>query len=145
MFRATAHPIVRRRRRVSRRNPTVCVVDPKTDDYQGWQSSAHSSGVQLHFVASADEALRLARTAAVDLWVVNTDLPGIAGAPLCSMLRQQSGQAAIYLVSERNSPELERTAWAARPTLFGCKGEHHAWLAQWLDHFQHRPASPLVS
>ena len=95
---------------------------------------AEAKGVKLQIVASAEEALRLARTAAVDLWVINTKLPGLSGFELCSMLKSRSAPTAVYLVADHYSPEIEHLAWRSQATLFGCKPAHEAWLTQWLDH-----------
>ena len=122
---STLHP--------ARRIPTVCVVDPQAADYQDWRKSAEPSGVRLEIVASAEEALRLSRTQAVDLWVINTALAGRSGFELCSMLKAQSPQAVVYLVTDHYTPDVERRALMARATMFGCKGEHTGWLDAWLE------------
>src|SRR5262245_25700516 len=100
----------RLRGRPSTQIPTVCVVDPQQADYQNWETLAATNGVRLQFVASADEALRLARACAVDLWVVNTALPGLSGCELASMLKARSPGAAVYLVADEYTPEIERVA-----------------------------------
>jgi DNA-binding response OmpR family regulator len=119
----------------------LCVVDPEQDDYQALNSLAQTCGVQVQLVASAEQALRLARTAKVDLWVINTKLPGLSGASLCGMLKERSVSTPVYLVSNQYTPEAERAAWSARATLFGCKGQAHVWFAQWLEHRQRRPSA----
>jgi DNA-binding NarL/FixJ family response regulator len=88
--------------------------------------------VHLNVVASAEDALRLARTEAVDLWVVSTNLPGLSGFELCSMLRQRFPQAAIFLVADAYCPLQEQAAWQHRATLFACKGGHLDLLDEWL-------------
>ena len=50
------------------RTRTVCVVDPQPAEYQGWESLAQAAGVEILFVADAEQALRLTRTRPVDLW-----------------------------------------------------------------------------
>ena len=120
------------RSRPAARTQAVCVVDPQADGYSGWAELAQASGVQLQIVASAEEALRLSRTQAIDLWVVNTALPGLSGFELTSMLKTRSAQAAVYLVADHYTPEVERLAWQSRASMFGCKGAQTAWLEQWL-------------
>src|SRR5688572_5184157 len=83
---------------------TVCVVDARPEDYLDWQSTAEASGLKLSFYATADEALRHARMQAVDLWIVNAELPGLSGFELCGMLRDRSARTAVYLVSDQYSP-----------------------------------------
>ena len=114
------------------RIPTVCIVDPQADDYQGWDLLARANGLRLEILANADEALRFSRTVAVDLWVINTELPGLSGSELCSMLKSRSPAIPIYLVTNRHSPAIEQAARQARATLFGCKPAHSDWLDAWL-------------
>jgi DNA-binding NarL/FixJ family response regulator len=89
--------------------------------------------VRLQFVASAEQALRLAHKTAVDLWVVNSKLPGLSGCELCRILKSQSARAAVYVVADEYSPEVEQEARASRASLFGCKPEHAHWLRDWHD------------
>ena len=125
MLSSTQRPVGQLRSRPDRRIPTVCVVDPQVED---WEWLAQETGVRFQIVASAEDALRLARTAAVDLWVVNTALPGLSSFELCGMLRSRSRHTAVYLVSQEYSVEAERRAWQAGATLFGCKPPQAAWL-----------------
>ena len=108
------------------------MVDTLAADYQDWHELAQDSGVKFQIVASAEEALRLARTAAVDLWVVNTELPGLSGYELCGMLKSRSKASSVFMVAHEYSAVAEKRAWAARATLFGIKGAHTSWLADWL-------------
>ena len=122
--------------------PTVCIVDPEAHDYEGWDSLAKAGGLQFKIVASAEEALRFSRTTAVDLWVVNTNLPGLSGCELCSMLRSRSPVSPVYLVADQYSVATEQKAWAARATMFGVKPAHTAWLHDWVQsHSPHSPSS----
>ena len=117
----------------ARRTPTIIVVDSQPTDYQGWNAAAETSGARLQFVASAEEALRLSRTTAVDLWVVSAELPGLSGYELCGMLKAQSASTAVYLVADEVSPTAEPRAWQARATLFSYKPAHHALLDLWIE------------
>jgi len=120
------------RRKPATRIPVICVVDPKPDDYEGWESQATASGARLHIVAGAEEALRFSRTTAVDLWVVNTQLTGLSGCELCSMLKARSPAVPVYLFADSYSPAVEQAARQARATLFGVKPEHQTWLSSWV-------------
>ena len=113
------------------RQTNVCVVDPRTDDYSLWRDAAETHGLQLTFLATADEALRHSRTQAVDLWVVNTELAGLSGFELCGMLKARSAHTAVYLVADAHSPATERAAWASRATVYTCKPAHADLLEQW--------------
>ena len=74
----------------------------------------------------------MARTSTIDLWVVNTELPGLSGFELCSMLKARSSPVPVYLVTDQYTPESEQAAWQARATLFGAKPTHAVWIDQWL-------------
>src|SRR5690348_16211936 len=92
-------------------NPSrVCVVNPQIADYQVWWDETRATGVEVIHASSAAEALRIARTKQIDLWVVNCDLPGLAGSELCSMLKTQFRASAVCLVADEYSPEREQAA-----------------------------------
>ena len=112
------------RRRPATRIPLICVVDLQLDDYQGWDELAAARGAQLRILGSAEEALKLARTTSIDLWVVNTELPGLSGGELCAMLHTQSPRIPVYLVANEYSEELERTAYRNGARLFAVKPGH---------------------
>ena len=105
---------------------------------------AETRGARIEVVGSAAAALRLARSTTVDLWILNTELPGLSGCDLCRMLKASSSTAAVYLMAENYSPEIEQSAWAARATMFGVQGAQAAWIEQWLDRrSNHSP--PMVA
>jgi CheY-like chemotaxis protein len=120
------------RRSPAKRPLTVCVVDPQASDYDGWDSLAKAHDARLHFAANAEVALRIASTEQIDLWVVNTELPGLSGFELCNMLKTRPTRAAVYLVADHYSADAEREAWRARATSFGYKPTHRTWLEEWL-------------
>src|SRR5262245_3834967 len=103
--------------------PTVCVVDSDLAGYDSWPTLARAAGIDLQTVATADEALRLARETKVDLWVINAELTDFSGPALCGMLKAQDARAVVYMVADQYSPGLEQAALQARATLFGCKGD----------------------
>lgn len=119
---------------------TICVVDPHPEDYPTWPATAELRGLQLKFVTSAEEALRVDRNQTVDLWVVNADLPGLSGFDLCGMLRRQSAHAPVLLVTAEYSVEAEQAAWQARASMFGCKPAQHTWLHDFMARPVRRPA-----
>jgi DNA-binding response OmpR family regulator len=114
--------------------PTVCVVDPRAEDYHGWADSAGNRGVKLHWFACAEEALRFSYGSAVDLWIVAAELPGRSGFDLCSMLKARSTNTLVYLVTDEWTPAREQAAWSVRASMFGSKPGHEAWLEEWLAH-----------
>src|SRR5689334_19170813 len=127
MFSSAPRQTADRRCQPVTRIPVICIVDPNRDDYQSWMSKVQAQGGQIQFFTSAEEALKFSRSHAVDLWVVNTTLPGVSGTELCCMLKSQSVPTSVYVIADEYSPEVEQAAWRARATLFGCKGGHDAW------------------
>ena len=113
---------------------TICIVDPHSVGYQSWGEATDLQDVRVEIVPSAEAALRLAQTMAIDLWVIDVDLPGLSGIELCSMLKARSNRTLVCLVSEHFSAEDERAAWAARPTLIACKPGHFDWLSACVAH-----------
>jgi two-component system response regulator MprA len=98
----------------------VCLVDPKPGEQRQWEALAQANGLHIEVVESAEMALRQAHRQRIDLWVVNTQLPGLSGCELCGMLRAQGNRAPIHLVADTYSAEEERAAYAARATSFRC-------------------------
>jgi DNA-binding NarL/FixJ family response regulator len=125
--------------------PLVCVIDDATPGSAACRELAAARSADLRTLPGAGDALRFSRTERVDLWIISADLPNRAGFELCSMLRQQQPQAAIMLVSDHVTPELEQAAWAARPTMFGCRAEQEIWLRHWLDRLQRPSTTPVNS
>jgi DNA-binding NarL/FixJ family response regulator len=63
---------------------------------------------------------------------VNTELSGVSGCELCSMLKTRDGRVPVLLVADVHSNDLERAALSARPTAFVVKPAHDAWIAEGL-------------
>lgn len=130
MSSSSLHQAGQRQRRPNAHVASICVVDPQADDYRGWDAAALAGGIRLQIVPSAEAALRIANAEAVDLWVVNIQLPGLSGHELCGLLKSHS-TASVYLVADEYSVEAEREAFRQRATLFGTKPAHREWLNQW--------------
>jgi DNA-binding response OmpR family regulator len=124
--------------------PTICVVDPRGEDYRPWHEEAREHGLNLQVLASSEEALRLAGTMRIELWVINTRLPGLSGCELCDMIRAHFLGAEVYLVADEYSADEERRAWAARASMFGCKPAHSAWLQCWRERRGPRCRAPVA-
>jgi len=69
--------------------PHVVVVDPRFDAYTELAASARSGRISLHFRASGDEALHLAKRRPVDAWLVAADLDDMSGVDFVELLRAQ--------------------------------------------------------
>jgi CheY-like chemotaxis protein len=119
-------------RSAARTQTVIVVVDPRAADYEAWMKDAQAAGVRLHVLASAEEALRLARTTGVDLWVVSTELPGLSGFELCGMLKARDGRTPVFLIADEYSAAAERQAFTQRASFFGVKSASAFWVAEWL-------------
>jgi DNA-binding response OmpR family regulator len=139
MLNSIAHPTASTFGRLVNRTLTVCVVDPQPAAYSDWLDAAHASGLRLQILASAEEALRYSRTAAVDLWMIHTELPGLSGFELCGMLKARAPATPVYLVADGYSPAAEQRAWQARATMFAVKPARPNWLEWWAEQQAVRP------
>ncbi|NDC52863.1 MAG: hypothetical protein EBZ74_00900 [Planctomycetia bacterium] len=92
--------------------PHVVVVDPRFDCYAPLAASARLGRLQVHFRATATEALKLARRLRVDAWLVAPELEDMAGADFVDLLGSQLGTSRVALVetAKPGSPAWEATA-----------------------------------
>jgi CheY-like chemotaxis protein len=100
---------------------TVVVVDQRPDDYAGLVSDARGAGISFQFVSNGNEALRLARTQPVDLWMVNNHLLDMSGLDVCALLKSRLAKPVIYMVADEYDQEIEREARIRGAVIFGCK------------------------
>jgi DNA-binding response OmpR family regulator len=110
------------------RATTVAVVDSHPADYAVFPQAMQRFRTKWRFLATGQEALRLARSEYVDLWVVNVVLVDISGIDLCGMLRSRSPPPAVYMVTDAYRAEDERAARAAGAAMFGCKPITMEWF-----------------
>ena len=106
----------------------VCVVDTDFGDYRPLLAERNLRGVQWEMVTSGREALRQLQQDSVTLWVINVQLPDMAGAELCQMIKSQSPTAVVYLLTDDYRAEDERAAWLAGAALFRPKPIDPAWF-----------------
>jgi DNA-binding response OmpR family regulator len=100
---------------------TVAVVDQRPGDYADLIGRVQGADVCWQFVANAAEALRLARTRPVDLWMVNDSLPDMPGMDVCALLKNFLAEPVICMVTDKYDQAVEREARIRGATLFGCK------------------------
>jgi DNA-binding response OmpR family regulator len=108
---------------------TVAIVDSCPADYAATTEAVHRPSVTWHFLATGQEALRLARSEYVDLWVVNAVLVDMSGIDLCSMLRNRSTPATVYVVTDAYRAADEQAARICGASLFGCKPMQAEWFS----------------
>ena len=119
------------RESASARTTTVAVVDPQPADYAPLLERTVGPLVRLQFLPTGRDALQLARTTEVDLWVIHMTLPDMSGLDLCAMLKAQSAGRVVYVVTDRYRAEDERAAWVHGASLFGCKPLPESWFTDW--------------
>jgi DNA-binding response OmpR family regulator len=107
---------------------TVVVVDQRPDDYADLLSATQGADVRWQFVSNGREALHLAHTLPVDLWVVNDYLPDMSGLELCALLKSCLDQSVIYMVTDKYSQAIERDARNCGVALFVCKPVQQEWI-----------------
>jgi DNA-binding response OmpR family regulator len=117
-----------RNRTRSMETMTVAVVDPRPGDYAALLRAVNRPGMKWRFLTTGRQALRLARTARVDLWVVNTRLPDFSGTDLCQMLRVRSPPPVLYVVADEYRADDERAARLCGALLFDCKPPEARWF-----------------
>ncbi|MGD0382945.1 MAG: response regulator [Thermoguttaceae bacterium] len=100
---------------------TVAVVDRRPDDYADLLRATRGADIRWEFAGNGQQALRLARTQPVDVWMVNDYLPDMSGLDVCALLKNYLVQAVIYVVTDNYDQAIEREARICGAALFGCK------------------------
>jgi DNA-binding response OmpR family regulator len=107
---------------------TVVVVDQRPDDYADLLNATQGANVRWQFVSNGREALHLAHTLPVDLWMVNDYLTDMSGLEVCALLKSCLDQPVIYMVTDKYSQAIEREARICGVALFGCKPVQKEWI-----------------
>lgn len=100
---------------------TVAVVDRRPDDYADLLRATRGADIRWEFAGNGREALRLARTQPVDVWMVNDFLSDMSGLEVCALLKNYLVQAVIYVVTDNYDQAIEREARICGAAMFGCK------------------------
>ncbi len=127
---------------------TVAIVDPRQADYAALlEEAAETRQARLMFLSTGSEALRLARTESVDLWIVNVDLPDMSGLDLCTILHGHASRSPIYMVTDHYRSSDERAARINGASVFTFKPIQLAWLDPWcpLPQWQHAQSEKAPS
>src|SRR5262245_37175446 len=99
----------------------IVVVDAQPVAYRGLVRLAGEHGWHAHLLTCGRAAIRLARFASVDLWMIAIGLPDMSGFDLVQMLRQQPLPPRVFLVSDAYDAKEERGACACGAALYLCK------------------------
>ena len=100
---------------------TVAVVDRCPNDYADLLHATRGADIRWEFANNGHEALRLARTQPVDIWMVNDFLPDMSGLDVCALLKNYLVEVVIYMVTDNYDQAIEREARICGVALFGCK------------------------
>ncbi len=107
----------------------VVVVDPHSDDYSLLAADSRVSGSQVDMVASASDAIKLPRTGARTIWLINLELPDASGCDLAAAVRARDPRSTVYLVSDTYDPAAEMQARRVGGTMYVCKPAAADWLS----------------
>ena len=106
----------------------VMVVDPHPEDYAQLAAAHASRGMLFQFATTASDALRLWRTGARSIWLVNVELPDAAGVDLAAALRARDPQSAVYIVGDEYDTAEEIAVRMAGVAMYLCKPADPCWL-----------------
>jgi DNA-binding response OmpR family regulator len=107
---------------------TVVVVDRNPADYDALLGAADEPRMNLHFLVKGNDALRLARKWAVDLWVINATLADMSGFDLAQMLRRSHLGARVFIVDDEYRVENELQTLSLGLSMYVCKPVEPAWI-----------------
>ena len=88
--------------------PFAIVIDDDPDNCDAFTEALKSIGVRAMGVATGQEGVRLARTLAPDLIVVDHRLPDISGAEVCRLLRADPVTEPLPIVAITGMPDAMR-------------------------------------
>ncbi len=107
----------------------VMVIDSRPQDYLHLAAESAASGLLFQFATSASDALKLWRTAARTIWLVNLELPDASGCELAAAVRARDPRSVVYLVGDEYDPAEELKARLVGGAMYVCKPADPAWLS----------------
>lgn len=123
---------------------SICVVDPRTSDYDAVETLATAAALAVRYFGRAGEALR-GETHDDWLWILNAHLPDMSGFELCEMLRRPPRVSSVVcIVSDNYSADDERLARASGASVYTSKPLPGGFLACWIASLVPR-ASPALT
>jgi DNA-binding response OmpR family regulator len=115
----------------ARTSATIVAVDPCLSDYDRLARDARQAGMRWYQFSAAQEALRAAPWLAVDLWIINLQLPDMSGLELIDQLQPRRRGGAVFLVADAYTAEDERRALKLGVLRYVSKPAQSAWLRDW--------------
>ena len=116
------------RKKISAPAMNAAIVDSLPGDYGDLPQRIKARAITWRLLTSGREALRLALTQGVDLWIINTVLADMSGIDLCRMLKTRSPPPVCYIVTDAYRAEEERAARTCGAALFERKPIRSCWF-----------------
>ena len=107
---------------------TIAIVDRDRAGYEALAPLCAGEGASLRFLSTGRDALRLAATERVAMWLIGVDLPDMSGFDLQQMLRDGSWETTACMVADSYCAEDEIRARCAGATMYVCKPLQPSWL-----------------
>ena len=107
----------------------VMVIDPRPQDYLHLAAESAAAGLLFQFATSGSDALKLWRTAARSIWLVNINLPDGSGCDLAAAIRARDPHSVVYLVGDEYDAAEELQARMVGGAMYVCKPAEAAWLS----------------
>ena len=89
--------------------PNVLIVDANDEDSKNLKNIIQDEGYHIFTAATAREAVRLIRTEAVDLVIINTWLDDIEGYKVIPILKDINPRLKFIVTTDEHSDEIEET------------------------------------
>ena len=90
---------------MSQSTSNILIVDDDPSFRQGLRASLRASGYQVDVARSGEDALRHVRERAVDVILLDVNMPGIGGVEACRRIRVATPQAGILMLTVRDSED----------------------------------------
>ena len=107
----------------------VVVVDECPGDYTNFRPLVQSGEIELQFVTSGGDALRLSHRWLIHLWLINTQLPDLSGFDVVEMLQPMPPGTAVFLIGNQYGSEDELRALRLGVSKFLVKPLSCEWLS----------------
>jgi DNA-binding response OmpR family regulator len=112
----------------------VAIVDRNAMDYDDLLSVPECSDLNVCFLSHGNDALHLARSCTVNLWLINATLSDMSGFDLAKMVRRLSPGARIFIVSDDYNMDDELRTLSLGMTKYLCKPVEASWIFSWIHH-----------
>jgi len=90
---------------MSKSTTSILVVDDDPTFRQGLRASLKSSGYDVDVARNAEQALEYVRQRPVDVVLLDINMPGIGGVEACRRIRAAAPQAAILMLTVRDTED----------------------------------------